>query len=1122
MGVRSITLASDQILAALPFAALIVNDAGIILLANRAASALFEYPEGGLVDQPLSQIFPGGLGLTDDAQEQERDGLRASGERIRLRVSSAPVGQEALQLVVLQEPPAPAETFHVPAFQFAASGIVIVAPDGRILDCNPSFCQLVGYSQDELRAMTVFHLSHPEDLHLERPGIRQIQAGVRESFSLEKRYRHRDGHTLWVQIVISAVPGRTPSSGYFIAQVLDISGRKEAERRDAALHAAIRALEVAAPLEEALPPALGHLADAAGWAACEYFERREGAWHRVAVWHEPGLPPLPPTSSEERRVRQEWLQHAIASGQPLVFTDLPAGSMADARLSASIRSVCCIPLVEGNQVLGALIGISYQAITPDEQLLTAIVDFGRLLSQYVERRRAERALQLRTRAIEATIDGILLLKATTRGLAILSCNPATSAITGYAPQELVGRPLSILQGPGTDRAAIRAMLKAVRSGETWRATLRHYRKDGSPFWDDLTISPIRDESGRVSHVVAVLHDITERVQVEEQLRASQALLAEAQEIARLGSWEYDTRRHRLRCSEEGWRLLGVAGIPEAERTRVAFERLGPEGHQRFREAVDQALATQQVVTFDHLLRGEDGAPRYLQFTIKVAFDPAAETATVRGTVMDVTDARLAEQALRTSEALQRSVVASLDEGLIVIDRQGNYLLTNASAERITGLTLPQLARREPPPPGWRVVREDGSPFPFHEQPGTRALQTGQPQQDIVLGFVQPDGRTTWCSVNAQPLLHPTTHEPQAIVLALHDITASRQAAAELVRANEQLRMQLEALEQRTREITLLSELGELLSSCKTSEEAYAIIAEMGGRLFPESSGMLAILGAGQVVEQVSLWGQPEPGEPAFAANACWALRRNRFHLVQNTRSGLVCEHLPTPPPFAYVCIPLVAQREVIGLLHLAQSVSALSENRQQLALTTAEHIALALSNLRLRETLRSQSTRDPLTDLFNRRYLEEVLQLEGKRHQRTGRGLVLLMLDLDHFKRFNDRFGHDAGDLALREFGRLLKSHIRAGDIACRYGGEEFTVILPEISLPAALNRAEQIRQAVAEMRLALRGQPLDAITCSIGVAAFPDHGPTVDDALTAADRALYRAKAAGRNCVMLADSIST
>lgn len=196
---------------------------------------------------------------------------------------------------------------------------------------------------------------------------------------------------------------------------------------------------------------------------------------------------------------------------------------------------------------------------------------------------------------------------------------------------------------------------------------------------------------------------------------------------------------------------------------------------------------------------------------------------------------------------------------------------------------------------------------------------------------------------------------------------------------------------------------------------------------------------------------------------------------------------------------------------------SLTQTKQQLAVTVAEHIALSLANLKLRETLQNQSIRDPLTGLFNRRYLEESLEREVNRAQRKQQTLGIIMLDVDHFKRFNDTFGHEAGDAVLRKLGQFLHTHIRVSDIACRYGGEELTLILPEASLDVTHQRAEQIREGVKHLQVQHRHQPLDAITLSLGVACFPQHGLTGEAVMQAADAALYRAKKEGRDAVRVA-----
>jgi diguanylate cyclase (GGDEF)-like protein len=258
-------------------------------------------------------------------------------------------------------------------------------------------------------------------------------------------------------------------------------------------------------------------------------------------------------------------------------------------------------------------------------------------------------------------------------------------------------------------------------------------------------------------------------------------------------------------------------------------------------------------------------------------------------------------------------------------------------------------------------------------------------------------------------------------------------------------------------------------------------------------------------------------------------------VVEGPGSHLVCRHVGTPAPAAYVCVPLMAQSTALGVLHLVEGArdgahdprpeSGLGPHhvlaRRQLAFTVADQLALALSNLRLQETLRDQAIRDPLTGLFNRRYMEESLDRELRRAQRRHAALGVIMIDIDHFKRFNDTFGHGAGDTLLREMGAMLQRHTRAEDIACRYGGEEFALILLEASEDDTEERARVLRHEAANLHVEYGHQPLGHITISLGVAVFPGHGSTAETLLRSADAALYRAKASGRDRVMMATEVS-
>jgi diguanylate cyclase (GGDEF)-like protein len=226
----------------------------------------------------------------------------------------------------------------------------------------------------------------------------------------------------------------------------------------------------------------------------------------------------------------------------------------------------------------------------------------------------------------------------------------------------------------------------------------------------------------------------------------------------------------------------------------------------------------------------------------------------------------------------------------------------------------------------------------------------------------------------------------------------------------------------------------------------------------------------------------------------------------------------------YLCVPLIAHGETLGIMYLEEmtTLKAISHQAMQFEQTTitrranavAERISFALANLKLRELLRNQSIRDPLTGLFNRRYLEESLSRELNRASRTGRTVSLVMLDLDHFKHFNDTFGHQVGDILLKEVAGVIKSRVRGGDLACRYGGEEFSLIIAEVDSEGTYKCVESIRELIKHLSLHHRGQTLGTITISAGIATFPTHAGTMEDLMRCADESLYRAKKSGRDCI--------
>ncbi|MBD1834462.1 diguanylate cyclase [Cyanobacteria bacterium FACHB-472] len=362
--------------------------------------------------------------------------------------------------------------------------------------------------------------------------------------------------------------------------------------------------------------------------------------------------------------------------------------------------------------------------------------------------------------------------------------------------------------------------------------------------------------------------------------------------------------------------------------------------------------------------------------------------------------------------------------------------------------------------------------------------------------------------------------PLASLKINRNVTRRRQVEAKLQESQQQLKQWVGELEERSSEMTQLGELSDVLQVCFTLEEAYTVLAELVHRLFPQTVGGVFIINDSKtLVEAVATWGEHPARSDLFAPTDCWALRRGRSYFLPNAKSRLHCQHFHSPLPNQTLCVPMMAQGEAIGTLQvMATAPEQLSAAKQQLATTVAEHVAIALANLKLRETLKNQSIRDPLTGLFNRRYMEESLEREMRRAERNQQSLSIIMLDVDHFKRFNDTFGHEAGDMVLRELGQFLQGMIRASDTACRYGGEEFMLLLPEASIEIAGQRAEQLRLGAKHLNLEHRREPLGVVTLSLGIACFPQHGNTADAVIRAADAALYRAKAGGRDLVVIAE----
>lgn len=536
------------------------------------------------------------------------------------------------------------------------------------------------------------------------------------------------------------------------------------------------------------------------------------------------------------------------------------------------------------------------------------------------------------------------------------------------------------------------------------------------------------------------------------------------------------------------------------------------------------------------------------FPVEYVSTAIKEGGQVTGAVVvfrDISARRQAEEELQQAKDFLENTFDNSADVIAIVDKKGRFIKWNKAAEKAYGYSFQELKgirafdlyadnnelkkmldqlRREGLVRRYEInmKTKDGHIVPF-----ALSINYLYDRNNEIIGSI--------CVARDRSDIKAAMNELNTLNDQLRaEIQERQQVGQALKEANEKLQGLVEDAQQRTRDITLLNELGDLLQACQDRQEAYAAVAQYAGQLFPDRTGSLFVLNASQnLLEAVAGWGESPSGEQVFSPDDCWAFRRGEVHRVAGSQTGLLCKHIPTPSVADHICIPMMAQGETIGMIHLQSSLCRLenvpqealgyrTDSKDRLALTLAKQVSLALASLSLRESLRAQAIRDPLTNLFNRRYMEESLKRELQRVKRRGVSLGVIMVDLDHFKKFNDTFGHKAGDAMLVALAALLKNHIRLEDIACRYGGEELLVILPETPLKITIQRAEKLREQISQLKVEFLGQTLGLTTASLGVAAFPQHGLDWEELIRAADAALYRAKEEGRNRVVVAQDLKT
>jgi diguanylate cyclase (GGDEF)-like protein len=454
--------------------------------------------------------------------------------------------------------------------------------------------------------------------------------------------------------------------------------------------------------------------------------------------------------------------------------------------------------------------------------------------------------------------------------------------------------------------------------------------------------------------------------------------------------------------------------------------------------------------------------------------------------------KAAEAEARRRTGMLASVLQGMGDAVAVYGREGELIVCNPAAENLLG----------------------SPPVLFDDYPLKQAL-AGKVVDNLTMMMKRAaDQESLFLNTNARPLLG-AQGAADGVIITYHDVTGLKAEEAALQGDNAVLEQRVGLLKQHSRDTLALSRLVESLQVCRSPAEAAAAAAKALSGFAEGSHGALHLMNplTGRL-ERCASWGSGSASGDSFAPEECLAVARKRAELM-GAGGAAPCAHFKAPHPAQAVCVPLLAPGEFLGQMEICSAGAApgfMNPERLRLLGIMAEQVGLALANLRLQAALKNESMRDALTGLYNRRQLGESLAAQAALSRRQGAPFSLAMFDIDFFKQFNDRFGHQAGDAVLREVALGISASLRQGDTLYRFGGEEFTAILPGCAAAGALAVAEKARLAVAALQPSHQGLALGPLSVSVGLAAFPESAASPEELIRQADAALYEAKHGGRN----------
>jgi diguanylate cyclase (GGDEF)-like protein/PAS domain S-box-containing protein len=610
--------------------------------------------------------------------------------------------------------------------------------------------------------------------------------------------------------------------------------------------------------------------------------------------------------------------------------------------------------------------------------------------------------------------------------------------------------------------------------------------------------------------VSLKHEIRRRIEAEHSLEESDRSFRDMADALPTLIWLADTEKL---CTFFNRAWLDFTGRTiEQEQGNGWTSGVHPDDLDRCMKTFHDAFDARTPFEMQYRLRHASGEYRWIVDAGTPRYAPDGTFRGYFGHCMDITEIQqltnaLAEGRERYALAQRAAHIASLDWNV-----ETNSLQCSDEIEPMFGFAPGGFTRTVEA----FLERVHPSDRPALEQAIDTAIKRDQ-NYSIEHRIVWPNGAVRWVAETGD-VFRDDNNRAVRLIGIIQDITARRQAEEGLRQSNKQLAASVTALQIHTQDLTHINEMNEILQSCLREEEIHQVFGHMAQTLGLGSGGMLSLLRPpGHTLHSAVTWGDVNGMDRLFMQDDCWGIRRGQAYEPSIGHPGLSCAHFRPSADHLTLCQPLLMQGETLGLITIRATadIGEVAWKRiRQLSITLSEALKLALSNIRLREALREQATRDPLTGLFNRRYLDETLPRELHANLRENQPLALAILDLDNFKHYNDTWGHEAGDQVLIEVSRILREHLRASDIACRFGGEELVAVMPGAELHEARDRIARIANLLRDAEIHINDRPLPPVTFSAGIALAPLHGDNADALLRAADQALYAAKQAGRDRV--------